>query len=150
MGAAPGVFAAVTLGTRPLGALGGAVGGLLSRSSSQEDKAEEVFGNECVEAYTAGFRDPATAHGMCEDYRASASIDLDEARADLAAGRRIQCDMRVLWGRQGVIELLFDCLNDWRAVSDGKVEGYVVESGHYIPDEVPEEVLRNILEFLRD
>lgn len=86
-------------------------------------------------------------HAMCEDYRAAATIDLQEARADLAAGRRIRCPIRVLWGRKGVLEERFDCLALWREVSEGEVEGEAVESGHYIAEEVPDVLLRHIREF---
>ncbi len=34
---------------------------------------------------------PGTAHGICEDYRASITIDLEHDRADLAAGRKLAC-----------------------------------------------------------
>ena len=45
--------------------------------------------------------DPAMLHAMCEDYRASASIDLKIDEADLKAGKRIQCPLRVLWAADG-------------------------------------------------
>ena len=38
--------------------------------------------------FLRAFRNPATVHAMCEDYRAGASIDLEHDEADLKAGRR--------------------------------------------------------------
>ena len=56
------------------------------------------FAPEAFAEYLRCFKAPRTAHGICEDYRASAGIDLDHERADLAAGRKIECDMLALWG----------------------------------------------------
>src|SRR5687767_4467680 len=39
--------------------------------------------------------DPANIHGMCEDYRAGASIDLKHDEADI--DKKIQCPLLVLW-----------------------------------------------------
>ena len=80
--------------------------------------------------------DPATMHGMCEDYRAAASIDLLHDRADRDAGRKIACPVNVLWGEFGVVNRCFKPLEDWRAVA-GDVRGNTLPCGHYIPEEVP-------------
>ena len=103
--------------------------------------------DEARSVYTAQFRVEAGVHAMCEDYRAAATIDLVEARDDRENGRKIRCPVRVLWGRKGAIESNFDCLAEWKAVSDGEVSGEVVDSGHYIPEQVPDDVLRNAREF---
>lgn len=111
----------------------------------------ERFKQECVESYVAQVGDWDSARGMCEDYRAAAGIDLQEARADVQAGRKIRCPLRVLWGRKGVIEALFDALGEWREVSgEGLVSGESVDCGHYIPEEAPEAVVRHVREFLRE
>ena len=107
------------------------------------------FPPEVLEAYVEALTGPDAAHGVCEDYRASASIDLEHDRADRAAGHRIAVPLRVLWGRHGVIERLFDPLALWRAVSDD-VSGEALDCGHYLPEEVPEVVLGQIREFLRE
>jgi haloacetate dehalogenase len=43
-------------------------------------------------------------HTACEDYRASAGIDLDHDKASRAQGQKIQCDVLVLWGDRGVVQ----------------------------------------------
>jgi haloacetate dehalogenase len=98
--------------------------------------------------YLRCFRDPATIHGMCEDYRAASTIDLEHDRSDRTAGRRITCPLLVLWGAKGVVERCFDPLAEWRRVA-GDVSGHAMGSGHYIPEELPEELLRELLAFLR-
>jgi haloacetate dehalogenase len=105
------------------------------------------FAEECLAEYKANLADYDTVHAMCEDYRASASIDLKEAEEDIVAGKQIQCPVRVLWGKNGVVGKLFDVLPEWRSVSSQSVDGKAVDSGHYIPEERPEEVIANVLEF---
>lgn len=87
---------------------------------------------------------------MCQDYRASATLDLEEQKADLEAGRLIQCPLRVIWGSKGLIEKRYSCVEEWRKVTDSKVkvDGYKVESSHYIPEEVPDDVVKAILDVL--
>ena len=65
--------------------------------------------------YLRCLSDPDTAHGICEDYRASVTIDLEHDRATLASGQHIACPFMALWGAQGVIEQCFDPLAEWRA-----------------------------------
>ncbi len=100
-----------------------------------------------LEKYVAQFNDRDGVHAMCEDYRAAATIDLEEARKDKEEGRKIKCPIRVLWGKSGVIEKKFDCLRLWRDVSEGEVSGEAVDSGHYIPEQVPDVLLEHIKEF---
>ena len=53
-----------------------------------------------------------------------------------------------LWGRQGVIEALFDCLADWREVASD-VRGRALACGHFIPEEKPSELLTELRAFFR-
>lgn len=105
------------------------------------------FTPEAYAQYQRCLRDPATVHGICEDYRASAGIDLDHERADLAAGRRIACDTLVLWGANGVVGKCFDPLAEWRKLAD-RVTGHSLPCGHYIPEENPAGLLAEVLPFL--
>lgn len=105
------------------------------------------FAPEAYAAYLRCLSDPATAHGICEDYRASVSIDLEHDQADLAAGKQIQCPFLALWGRDGVIERCFDPLAEWRRWNPG-VKGMALPCGHYIPEEAPEALLDHVLAFL--
>ncbi|KAH8808356.1 Alpha/Beta hydrolase protein [Xylogone sp. PMI_703] len=101
-----------------------------------------------MKIYAAQFGDAETVHGMCEDYRAAATIDLEEAKEDIKNGRQIQCPLRVLWGKQGVVAKFFDPLKEWKNVSNSSVDGESVDSGHFVPEEAPEAVLKHIKEFL--
>jgi haloacetate dehalogenase len=104
------------------------------------------FTDEAYAEYLRCLQDPATVHGICEDYRASAGIDLDHERADLAAGRKIACPMLALWGAHGAVGKCFDPLAEWQALA-ADVRGHALDCGHYIPEEAPQALLDQVLPF---
>ncbi|HUH92776.1 MAG TPA: alpha/beta hydrolase [Casimicrobiaceae bacterium] len=108
--------------------------------------ALEHFDPRAYAEYERCFSDPATIHASCEDYRASAAIDLEHDAAD--AGTKLDCPLLVLWGEKGVVNRLFDPLADWRAVAND-VRGRKLSCGHYLPEEVPEETCEELLGFFR-
>jgi len=105
------------------------------------------FSPEAYAEYLRCLRDPRTHHGLCEDYRASAGLDLEHDRADRAAGRKVACPLLVLWGAQGVVGKVVEPLAEWRLVADD-VRGHALDAGHYLPEEVPDLVLAEALPFL--
>ncbi len=78
-------------------------------------------------------------HTACEDYRASAGIDLTHDRESRARGHKIACDTLVLWGEHGVVQRLFDPLALWQAQCAASVTGWAMPAGHFIPEQLPEE-----------
>ena len=110
----------------------------------------EVFEKECYESYVNVMRDPAAVHAMCEDYRAGFTVDMEDQKRDEEEGRKIQCPLMVLWGKQGVIEKYFNAIEEWQKVSSSTVVGESLDCGHYIPEEAPQALLSKILEFCRD
>jgi haloacetate dehalogenase len=106
----------------------------------------KYFSREAMAEYVRAFKDPRTIHSTCEDYRAAATIDLMHDQKDL--GRKIRMPVLALWGKQGVIEALFDCLADWREVASD-VRGRALACGHFIPEEKPQELLAELRRFLR-
>lgn len=107
------------------------------------------FTPQAYSEYLRCMRDPATVHGMCEDYRASASIDLEHDRNDRARDKRVECKLLALWGANGVIAQCFDPLAEWRKVALD-VDGKALDCAHYMPEEAPEQVLAAALPFLLD
>lgn len=87
-------------------------------------------------------------HTACEDYRASAGIDLEHDRDSRAQGHRIACDLLVLWGERGVVHRLFQPLDLWQAQCAGTVSGEVVPSGHFIPEELPALTAQHLRRFM--
>lgn len=90
---------------------------------------------------------PGAAHGLCEDYRAAAGIDLEHDRADRDAGRQLEMPLLVLWGEQGVVHRCFQPLVEWRKLAS-QVEGEALACGHYIAEEAPSLLLQKALPFL--
>jgi haloacetate dehalogenase len=90
---------------------------------------------------------PGAAHGICEDYRAAATIDLEHDRIDRDAGNRLALPLMVLWGEQGVVGRCFDPLKEWQRVADD-VQGGALPCGHYIAEEAPDMLLERVLPFL--
>ena len=105
------------------------------------------FTPEVLAEYRRCIRLPGIVHSICEDYRASATIDLDHDRADREAGRKVTQPLQVLWGANGVIEKCFKPLIEWQRVAVS-VCGNSVPCGHYIPEEAPEALLAGALPFL--
>ena len=106
----------------------------------------EKFAPEALAAYKQAFADPATIHAICEDYRASATIDLERDRDDVERGHKVACPLRILWGEYGVIEQCFEPLEAWRRVARD-VSGRALACGHYIPEEAPDALYDEILSF---
>ena len=86
-------------------------------------------------------------HAACEDYRASASIDLTHDRVSRTQHEKVACDMLVLWGARGVVQRLFDPVALWRAQCSGGVSGLAMGAGHFIPEELPEQTAELLAEF---
>ena len=90
---------------------------------------------------------PGTAHGLCEDYRASATIDLVHDQLDIDKKNFLQQPLLVLWGEQGVVNQCFEPLKEWSKLAVN-VQGHALPCGHYIPEEAPELLLNQVQSFL--
>ena len=101
----------------------------------------KVFDKRALAEYQRCF-DP---HSTCEDYRAAATIDLVHDRKSRG---KIAMQVLALWGRQGVIAALFNCLADWREVA-ADVRGRALQCGHFIPEEKPKELVDELRGFLK-
>jgi haloacetate dehalogenase len=105
-----------------------------------------VFAPEALEEYLRCFRDPRTAHAVCEDYRAAATLDFAHDEADRREGRRITCPVLALWGRQGNLDAWYDVVGIWRGWADD-VRGRALGCGHYLPEEAPGETYSELRTF---
>jgi len=52
-----------------------------------------------------------------------------------------------IWGKAGKMDALFDVLATWRQKADD-VRGHSLPCGHFIPEEAPELLLRDLEDFL--
>jgi len=94
---------------------------------------------QALAEYERCFCTPEAIHGACEDYRASAGIDLEHDRTSRERGDKIACDTLVLWGARGVVNRLFKPLELWQAQCSATVSGQLLPAGHFIPEERPAE-----------
>ena len=106
-----------------------------------------IFEPQALADYERCFT-PATIHTMCEDYRASAGIDLAHDRHSRERGEKVACDMLVLWGERGVVQRMFQPLALWQAQCAGTVSGQTLPCGHYMPEECPTEVAQLLGQFM--
>lgn len=104
----------------------------------------EVYDPRAVTEYIEAFEDPACIAATCEDYRASATIDLAHDADDATA--RITCPLLVLWGQDGLVGRLYDVLDVWRAKA-ARVQGHAVPGGHFLPEERPEDTAAALIAF---
>lgn len=109
----------------------------------------EAMGAEAYADYCAAIHDPATVHGMIEDYRAGLGIDRRHDEEDRAAGRKLACPLLVLWSmRDDLEELHGDILAIWRAWAED-VTGGGIDCGHHMAEEAPEELARALGAFFQ-
>jgi len=107
--------------------------------TSNCDIPEDIFNH-----YLESFCPPEAIHASCEDYRASASIDLEHDAKD--ADIKVSCPILAIWGERGIIGKLFDPIMLW----SNKTNELITKTfpcGHYIPEEEPEKTLEAFLEF---
>jgi haloacetate dehalogenase len=97
-----------------------------------------------IREYVGWFSRPEAIHASCEDYRAAASIDLEHDAQD--ADRRVAAPLLALWGEQGRIGRMYDVLATWREVADD-VRGGALPGGHFVPEEAPQETVRELIAF---
>ncbi|MEX3015812.1 alpha/beta fold hydrolase [Gymnodinialimonas hymeniacidonis] len=117
----------------------------LRRHVDGQVKVAGAVNEDVIAEYLRTYRDPATIHAICEDYRAAASIDLEHDRADAEA--RMECPLWAIWGSRGVVGRTYDVAATWREKARD-VTGVALDCGHAIPEEVPEALLAEIGRFL--
>ncbi len=104
--------------------------------------------NEIQREYLRTSATPANIHAMCEDYRASASIDLGYDAEDIKAGKKIQCPLLTLWAANGAMGKLYDVLSIWK--EEGvNVSGKGLPGNHSLQESAPVETLAELQQFLR-
>lgn len=111
-------------------------------------KRPPFFSPGALADYLACYRDPATVHAICEDYRAAASVDYALDAADHGVNR-IACPLLALWGANGFVGKNYDVLSIWRDWA-GDVAGEALDCGHYLAEEKPAESARALAEFFND
>ena len=86
-------------------------------------------------------------NATCEDYRASATIDLIHDKKD--RNKLLNIPIQVLWGKNGVVGKQFNSLKIWRKYTKKKVYGAGIKCGHFIPEQSPKETIKHLKFFFK-
>ena len=109
------------------------------------------FGKAVLKEYVSTYRNAARVHGICEEYRAAATIDVEHDRADKEASKRIECPMLHLWAEGGPLDRFYTkeggSLGIWRQLAP-HAEGQAMKGGHFFPEENPEYTAAIVSRFL--
>jgi haloacetate dehalogenase len=108
-------------------------------------RTDGAISDDAFAEYLRCFSDPKTIHATCEDYRASATIDLEHDAVD--GDQKIDNPLLALWSQDGFVGRAYDVLETWRQVASN-VSGHPVPGGHYVPEEAPQETLSALNKFL--
>ena len=100
-----------------------------------------------LKAYLTANTTPEAITAMCECFRAGYHNDQLHDEVDRANGKKITCPTLVMWGERGVVGKHFDVERIWTGWCD-QPEFAPMPSGHFIPEEAPEEALEALNRFL--
>jgi len=100
-----------------------------------------------VAEYRRAFTLPGSIRCALEDYRAGATTDADNDRADAAAGRKPEMPSLVLWGGEGGLGRAWQVMEVWRQWANDVQGEAIANCGHYLPEEQPEVVAQKLLTF---
>jgi haloacetate dehalogenase len=111
------------------------------------NKTPGAIGSDEMSEYVRAFSNPAAIHTSCEDFRASADIDLEMDKSDEQAGKKIKCPLHVLWGGKNTVGALWDVLATWREKCAAPVTGKALDCGHFLQEESPQAELHQFFFF---
>ena len=101
---------------------------------------DDLFGE-----YLRAFTLPGTIRCGLEDYRSAATVDYEDDEKDL--GTKLSCPVYTIWGQYGKMDSLFDVVATWEEKAH-EVRGKSLPCGHFIPEEVPQLLLNEVVPFL--
>ena len=119
----------------------------ISRKLAKTPQGLGFFGKEALAEYMRCFRDPQTIHAICEDYRATFGVDLDMDTADVAAGRKVECPVLLLWGATGGVGRNHKPMEIWQRYGADIRGGKALPCGHYLSEEAPDETTEELRAF---
>ncbi len=119
----------------------------IRKKLAKTESGLSFFNPDALADYIRCFRDPATIHAICEDYRAGAGIDLDMDEVDIKAGRKIEVPVLLLWGATGGVGRNHDSMTIWRRYAADIRDGKALPCGHYLMEEAPDETYRELHAF---
>ena len=116
--------------------------------TSREKKDKDFFHPLALNDYLSCIKNPETISAICEDYRAAATIDIIDDKKSRDDNIKIKVPLLVLWGNKGKLEQWYETILIWQKYCSQEVKGKAINSGHYLAEENPDEVIENIKAFL--
>jgi len=104
---------------------------------------KNILAEKAVAEYKRCFDSPSV-HATCEEFRASATIDLEHDEVDKS--KKISCPVFILWSATGMWAK-YDILNLWKSRADN-VKGKALHCGHFLQEEDPIAVAEELMAFL--
>ena len=116
--------------------------------TSREKKDKDFFHPMALSDYLECIKNPETINAICEDYRAAATIDMIDDKKSRDDNIKINVPLLILWGNKGKLEQWYQTLSIWKNYCSKEVKGNAINSGHYLAEENPGEVIESIKNFL--
>lgn len=130
--------------------IAGDPGAVIDDAMTQWDTPRSAFPDVVRDAYVEALGDRAHVHAICEEYRAAASVDREQDRADREARRPIICPVLALWSAKGGLDKWYrdagGPLALWREWAYD-VAGHAIDGGHFFPEEKPTETVNLLAGF---
>ena len=117
--------------------------------TSREKKEKDFFDPMALNDYLECIKNPETIIAICEDYRAAATIDLVDDKKSRDDNIKIKVPLLVLWGDKGKLDKWYKTLSIWEKYSSQEVKGNAINSGHYLAEENPDAVIKNLKNFYK-
>ena len=112
--------------------------------TSREEKDKNFFDPIALNDYLDCVKNPETIKAICEDYRAAATIDLIDDKKSRDNNIKIKAPTLVLWGNKGKLEQWYEPLSIWQNYCSSDLRGNAINSGHYLAEENPDEIIKNV------
>jgi haloacetate dehalogenase len=122
----------------------------IRKKLAKTEQGLSFFDPAALSEYMRCFRNPETIHAICEDYRATVTVDLPMDTADFDSGRRIVCPVLLLWGASGGVGRNHRPMEIWRSYADDIRDGKALACGHYLSEEAPEETYAALRAFFAE
>ncbi len=117
----------------------------LKRWSDKAISFENKFDKEAIKEYIRCF-DKDSIHATCEDYRAAATIDMKDDKKN--TDKKVETPLLILWGEKGFINKTYNVLKVWEEYASN-VSGKTLDCGHFLPEEKPKEVIKELKIFFK-
>jgi haloacetate dehalogenase len=121
----------------------------IKKKLAKTEQGLSFFNKEALAEYMRCFRNPATIHAICEDYRATFGIDLEMDTADFEKGRKIECPVLLLWGATGGVGRNHNPGPEtiWQRYASNIVGAQALPCGHYLSEEASKQTTAALLKF---